>query len=460
MAHRLFTFWWNSATVRGSHGVGMEASNRHDDNEGGPPAWRLHGAGAVAAGAWLILVWRSHTAGGATLGWMLGVVAVAWASLAFAWCASDSGGRGGRVVAVWALGFRLVAFFAQPVLEDDHHRFLWDGHRFAVTGNPYAEPPQARFGDESIAPEFRAVLDRINHPDVATVYGPATQWAFRAAHAVAPAQLWPWKLILLGAELALGVLLWPVLGARGRLLLAWCPLAIFETGFNAHPDALAIALAVVAWRNRERGWGVAAGVALGAAIAAKVFAVLLAPFILWRLGARAWIAAVGAGLACYAPFWLRGSGADLAGLRAMAGEWEFNSSVYALAAAATSPPIARGVCAVAFGAIWAGLFLRWRRTFAQPPPGTWIYGAFLLLSATANPWYALWLWPFVALRPSATGVAVLAAVSLSYATGLNLGDPSLGNFGHPAWLRPVEFGAIMIAAGWDWRSAKKAAREM
>ncbi|MEY2877891.1 MAG: hypothetical protein RLZZ15_271 [Verrucomicrobiota bacterium] len=420
-----------------------------------PPVLRnavLPVAGGVSAAAWGALAWQSHTAG-APLVAMLATMAVAWAALGWAvWRAPRASAA---MTLGFALGFRLIAFFAVPVMEDDHHRFLWDGYRFAATGDPYAEPPQARFADETITPEFRAVLDRINHPDVPTVYGPATQWAFRAAHAIAPTRLWPWKLILLGAELAIFALLWGELSARSRLLLAWCPLAIFETGFNAHPDALALTLLVAAWRLGAGGRGIAAGAVLGAAVAAKIFAVLLAPFVLWRLGWRAWVAAAGAVLVFYGPFWLRGSAADLAGLRAMAGEWEFNSSVHALVAAVASPAIARAGCAVAFGAVWLALFLRWTKSpVAAPPPGAWVYGAFLLLSAVANPWYALWLWPFVAQRPSVTGIAALAAVSLTYVTGLNLGDATLGNFGHPAWLRPVEFGVIAVAALWDWRRKK------
>ncbi len=413
----------------------------------------LHAAGAAACAAWALLAWRSHQAGAPPLAPLLAAIAVAWAALAVAWRAADAATA--RAIVLWALAFRLAGFLATPVLENDHHRFLWDGYRFAVTGDPYAEAPQERFVDDTIPAEFRALLDRMNHPDVPTIYGPATQWAFRAAHTVAPARLWPWQLILLGAELSILALLWPMLSARGRLLLAWCPLAIFETGFNAHPDALALALLVAAWRLGAGGRALAAGAVLGAAVAAKIFAVLLAPFVLWRLGWRAWAAAAGALLLCYGPFWLRGSAADLAGLRAMAGEWEFNSSVHALVAAASSPTIARAVCAMGFGAVWLALFLRWRKSSVNaPPPGAWIYGAFLVLSATANPWYALWLWPFVALRPSVTGIAALAAVSLAYVTGLNLGDTALGNFGHPAWLRPVEFGAIALAALWDWRRGK------
>lgn len=382
---------------------------------------------------------------------------VTWAALA--WTIRRISPRQTWTFLGFAFAFRLIALFAEPVMEDDHHRFLWDGHRFAATGNPYAEAPQARFGDETIPAEFRAVLDRVNHPDVPTVYGPLTQWVFRLSHAIAPARLWPWKLILFGAEATIVALLWSGLSARGRLLLAWCPLAIFETGFNAHPDVLALALVVAAWRLGRETHPLAAGAAAGLAVAAKVFALLIVPFVLWRLGRRAWATAVAATLSLYAPFWLRGSAADLAGLRAMAGEWEFNSSVFAVVAALGSREIAQVGCALVFGVVWLVVFIRWLRTgsFALPP-GERVYGGFLLLSATVNPWYCLWLWPFVAVRPSLTGGCALAAVSLSYVTGLNLGDASLGNFAHPAWLRPLEFGLVALAAIWEWHWRKREAR--
>ena len=234
---------------------------------------RLVAAGCVTAVAWGAIAWCSHTTA-APLGGMLATMFVTWTALGWAWRRISQSET--RAVLGFALGFRLIAFFAAPVMEDDPHRFLWDGYRFAASGDPYAEAPQARFDDATIPGDFCAVLDRINHPDVPTVYGPLTQWVFRLSHAIAPARLWPWKLILFGAEATIVALLWSGLSARGRLLLAWCPLAIFETGFNAHPDVLAIALIVAAWWLGRGAHPLAAGAAAGLAVATKVFALLLA----------------------------------------------------------------------------------------------------------------------------------------------------------------------------------------
>ena len=75
---------------------------------------------------------------------------------------------------------------------------------------------------------------------------------------------------------------------------------------------------------------------------------------------------------------------------------------------------AQTICGLTFAAVWGALLWRWTQRPARQrvwPPGEWVYGAFLLLSATANPWYALWLWRFVAARPSVVGLVALAALS-------------------------------------------------
>jgi hypothetical protein len=71
---------------------------------------------------------------------------------------------------------------------------------------------------------------------------------------------------------------------------------------------------------------------------------------------------------------------------------------------------------------------------------------FFLLSPVLNPWYLVWLVPFAAAQPTARSVALLIVVPLSYATGLNLGDATLATYAQPLWVRPVEFGIVILAA--------------
>ena len=74
-----------------------------------------------------------------------------------------------RAVWIWALLFRLAGLMANPVLENDYFRFLWDGRVFALTGNPYALPPSASFGNVDVSQPFQEILSQINHPQVPSI---------------------------------------------------------------------------------------------------------------------------------------------------------------------------------------------------------------------------------------------------------------------------------------------------
>ena len=434
----------------------------------------VHLGGACSLAGWVALAVASHRME-RPLPLFLGVIAWEWLILLAVWrrLAGDEGARFLRPVLAWSVAFLLCGLGATPVMEDDHFRFLWDGWRFAATGNPYAAAPATFFGGSEVPERFLPILDQINYPHVPTIYGPACQAGFLVSYWIAPGRLWPWKLLLGSAALAL---VWIVvrIGTRGEgqtggpgkparvaLLLGWSPLLIFETGFNAHPDVLGVLFLGAALLARVRGRAVCSGVLCGLAVAAKVFALPLLPFLLWRSRA-ACLGCATAWVAVYAPFWLQGSGAEFAGLLQFARDWEFNSSLYGLARWGFGAATAKAVCGIIFAATWAFLFFRWRSRVSDAPiampPGAAVFGSLLLCSATVNPWYLLWLAPFVAWRPSAAGLAALALVSLSQVTGLNLGWPALDNFEHPWWLRPVEYGGIALAAMAGWWRMKAAAR--
>jgi len=56
---------------------------------------------------------------------------------------------------------------------------------------------------------------------------------------------------------------------------------------------------------------------------------------------------------------------------------------------------------------------------------------------------------FAVIYPSWWAWTASVAVLLSYITGLNLGDFNLLPYDHPVWVRPMEFGLIVMAFCYD-----------
>src|SRR5688572_11403387 len=94
---------------------------------------------------------------------------------------------------------------------------------------------------------------------------------------------------------------------RNALLYAWCPLLIQETALNANPWILGVAAIIVAFRAKQQERWLLVGVCCALAVAARIHAVLLVPFLLWPLRWKSITAAAFTLAICYAPFWLQGS---------------------------------------------------------------------------------------------------------------------------------------------------------
>ena len=416
----------------------------------------LNAVGGIVLGLWNWLAFVSR--GNVSLPILFGVVGAAWVSLGVAWWITRemSGARVLRAVWIWGVLFRLAGFFGEPLLEDDWARYAWDGRQMVVSGNPYATAPSDHFTDESVPEQFQRVLDEINNPDVPTIYAPICQYAFGLSHLIARGKLWPWKLIVLAADLLTLGLLLRLVPPRHALLYAWCPLLIQETAFTAHPDSLWVFILVAALHEFSMGRHRRMAVWCGLAMATKIFAVLIVPFLLVRAAWKDRCLTLAVLAVAYLPFWLQGSAADLAGLRAMSVDWEFNSTIFTWLGHFIGGTAAKAITLTIFSVIWAALFWRWcreDRLRCELPPGDWVFGLFFLLSAVVNPWYLLALLPFVVLRPSLWGVGALAVVTLSYAHGLYAGEPSLAAYELPGWVRPVELGLVIVLllVGWGWR---------
>lgn len=430
-------------------------------------------AGLGCTLAYGALAWLAHRSGGPDVRWFLALAG--WSALlTFALYAYHAKRQDvflsvGRLV-FWALAFRICGLFGGPLFEDDFHRYLWDAHRFAEDLTPYGPAPEAYFDDASVPDAFAGVLDQVNNPDLPTIYGPVAQFAFLAGYFLAPAKVWPLQAIFIAFDIGIVLLLLRLAPARAVLLYAWCPLVVKEIAFTAHPESLGVCLLVAAVVLARAERLRAAAVCLALAAGAKVFALLLVPFVLMRARVGPWMLFAGVLAALYLPFIIpsilllgqtlpeqalpgqTGAAVGMASTATMALAWEFNAALFALFAALLPNVAARVAAGAALIAFCAWCWMRQRRLAEAVPRGDWVFGALLLLAPVVNPWYLIWVLPFAVVHRSAWAWTASLAVLLSYLTGLNLDDTRLHPYGHPWWVRPLEFGLVALAFGWDlWR---------
>src|SRR5262245_27977701 len=369
----------------------------------------------------------------------LALFALAFAAYALGLCALTAlpDARALAVSLVVAGACRLVLLPAPPSLSTDAYRYLWDARVAAAGISPYAHPP--------VAPELSPLRDaeifpRLNHPTWRTIYPPAGQAFFRAVHAVAPGSILAMKMALGAAEIVGLALLVALLRALGLpmarvAIYGWNPLVLVEVWGSAHLDALAVTLVIGAVLAAVRRRPTAAAVVLALGALVKLYPAALLPLLVRATGLRvlapfAVVIALG-----YAPILLGEGAQGLGSLPRYLGEEYFNPGL--VRSIAGLP----GASLVAM-AVWVGA-VAWRAS-----PGDLVdrlvplIGGLVVLSPNVFPWYALWLVPFLAVRPSVWWIAFTGSVALAYAFFLS--EP----WAIPMWARLLEVAPVALGVGW------------
>ena len=348
----------------------------------------------------------------------------------------------------WAIVFRLCGVLGGPFYEDDFYRYLWDGYRFWEAGTPYGATPEAFFLDPNVSEALQPALDQINNPDLPTIYGPTTQLLFLLGFLLKAGSVSILQVLLIVVDLATLYLLTRLTTTRNVMLYAWCPLVIKEVAFTAHPDGLGVCfvLAAIVLATKERE-GLAA-VCLGFAVGAKLFALVLVPFVLCRARPRHWVYFAATLGLLYAPFFLTGA-TDLSTVILFAREWEFNASLYALLSFVLPATVSKLLLGTVYCMFLLLYLSKYRKGNINIPRGDWIFGALFVVVPVFNAWYMLWLLPFAAIYPSRWAWAASVALLLSYVTGLHLGNYDMQAYAQPLWARLTEFGVISVALLWD-----------
>lgn len=342
------------------------------------------------------------------------------------------------------LAARLLLFASEPMLEDDYQRYLWDGAVTASATNPYAAAPRdARtLGTDTalgrLAVEAGPVVQRINHPELRSIYPPLAQGAFALAYLARPWSLAAWRAVLLLCDLATLTLILALLHETGRsplwsALYWWNPLVLKELFNSAHMDGLTAPFVLLALLLAARGRNVAAGASVALAVGAKIWPALLLPLVVRplaptprKLTAALLIFAAIVGL-FVVPVMLAGFDAS-SGFTAYLTHWQTSSALFPVLKAGIALPLgffgagevtaglaARLVVAAVLGVLAA--IVCWKPVAGADDlmgRASLLVAAAVLLSPAQFPWYALWFAPFLAFRPWAGFLLLTATAPLYY----------------------------------------------
>jgi len=402
-----------------------------------------------------------------------------------------------------AIVARLLLLFTTPSLSDDVYRYLWDGHVANNGVSPYALPIESAELDHLEIP-VRALA---NNTWMASPYMPTAQWIFRGLNWVAPASPLSMQITMILFELGAAFFVAKLLTAAGypsrRLLLVlWNPLFIVEIAHSAHIDAWMILLMLSGiWFALGAGWAsgnhqsndgsgpsrpywLTSPILIAFATLTKILPVLILPVLFWYWNWRQrfmyGILSVGllipAGLR--AGWGLTGplDGTGLFGaLRIYNAQWKFNSGLFFWVTRwlndgdGYSPSPADGqvkfvvalIMLIVLLAVWYFAYHAHQRQDIRASIRlmTIPLMAYLLLTHTVHPWYALILLIFLPfLAPAqdenkyywlitAPWIYLSGGLIFSYLTYLNPNDfRELARVRNLEWIPTLVLLAIGFAA--------------
>lgn len=406
------------------------------------------------------------------------------------------------LVLLFGAGFlaRLILMFSEPVLEDDYQRYLWDGAVLSSGHSPYQYSPADVLKGAvpaeliKLADEAYPVVERINHPELRTIYPIGALGFFAAAHKIAPFSLTAWRGLLLGAEVGTFLLLLALLKTMGRpapwlALYWWNPVVLKELINSAHMETLLVPFLVLAMIAGVKGRYFAGVLALLAAASIKLWPLVLTPLMLRPLLARPLLlvsAVMIGGLLSAGIAWpyIESGLNESAGLVAYTKGWSTNSALTQilerLAAAllaltgpnaAIAPLAARGALVILFGIVAARVILLQRveapHMRAEEPlmravtQQRFLCSFFLLslavflLSPAQFPWYLVWVAPLLCFYPLWGLIALVPLIFLYYAGFALLAAGDFDAYRLPLALAiwvPVWF--LLIVEAWKFRRAR------
>lgn len=393
-----------------------------------------------------------------------------------------------RAVTALVLGGGILiggaALLGPPNTSTDSARYAWDGIVQTQGVSPYAYVPRdpalaeirpdwlfpAAVDGECVGPRIAQTTDLgtddvlctpINRPWVPTIYPPTSEIVFLLERLVVGPDATYWPMQVTGLLMSLGVTVMLLVALRRRgldprwaAIWAWSPLVATEAVTNSHIDVLAglLVLAATLLVSTGRPWR--GGIALGAAIGAKLIPVIAAPALVRRHGWKVAVGAIATFVLLYVPYVATTGLGVLGYLPGYLGEegYETGSRFIMLA---FLPGVSATVAAAALLAATAVLV--WRNSDPLDPwvAQTVMLGVVLIVVTPRYPWYALLLAPIVAM----TGRWEWMAVPLALTQRLLIPSPDLARIAMVCAIVLIVVMSIRRAGtGW-WPRLRRWARD-
>jgi alpha-1,6-mannosyltransferase len=328
-----------------------------------------------------------------------------------------------------------------PGLDDDIHRYLWDGRVQRLGYNPYLLVPS----DPALAGLHTSETRALNNPEVPSPYPAGAQLFFRAVTSIQESTF-ALKLAFVLCDLAIVFVLLDYLrrirqGEHWVLAYAWHPLLAIEVAGSGHVDIVGVLLLLVSAVSLLRRWRAVAALSFGLAVAVKFLPIVLLPLYWKRVRMRdvALVAIVFAVL--YVPFLNHGR-IPIGSLGTYVQRFRFNDPVFATLERVAAPQFVAGL-AVLVGFLTA-IWMRRKSAEESSDAFAWPIAASLLCAPVVYPWYLLWMLPFV--RSTSTLpilVWTLSILPTYYVWHLRaVGRPWLV----PDWIVILEYGSVAVTA--------------
>ena len=340
-----------------------------------------------------------------------------------------------------------------PGVDDDIHRYLWDGRVQHLGYNPYIVVPS----DPALAGLHTSETRTLNNPEVPSPYPAGAQLFFRAVTSIHES-IFALKVAFVICDLAIVLVLLDILrcsgqGAHWVLAYAWNPLLTTDVAGSGHIDILGVLLLLVSVAALLRRRRAVAALAFGLAVSVKLLPIVLLPLYWRRVRIRdAALAAIVVGL-LYAPFFNR-ERLPIGSLGTFVQRFRFNDPVFATLERVAAPELVAGL-AVLVGFLTA-ICMRSKSAEGSAEAFAWPMAASLFCAPVVYPWYLLWMLPF--LRSTSTLpilVWTLSILPTYYVWHLRaVGRPWLV----PDWIVILEYGSVAVAAAViAWRRATRPA---